>query len=333
MYNAKEMIQAPSYDFLRTEPNLKNVVYLTLSGSHAYGTNKESSDVDLRGVVLEPCQCLYGLREFEQFEHRETDTVLYGLKKFIALCVNGNPNALELLGTREESIAIITPAGRRLRESAGLFLTRRVIQSFGNYATAQLRRLSNALCHDSYTETEQEEHLASVLQGQLEHFNRTHAPMGEGALKIHLSQEAEPRLVFDIRLEGYPLRDFAGIYGEIFNVLKTYGKLNHRNRKKDEAHLYKHAMHLIRLLITGQDILEGRGINTHRPEEHQLLMGIRNGEYTFADVMEMAKEYQRRFAEAAEKTALPDAPDLERVEALMMDLYEEAGLWSGAHAK
>lgn len=320
-HELEQVMEGIAYDFLRTEKDLRGIIYLTLSGSHAYGTNKQGSDVDLRGVMLEPARSLYGLGSFEQFEDRQTDTVIYGLKKFIGLCVNANPNALELLGTDEASIAVITQEGRMLREQAELFLSRKVIQSFGSYASAQLRRLSNALCHDRYDQAEQEEHLASVLEGQIEHFNRTYTPMGEDALHIHLSQEDPPRLLCQVQLAGYPLRDFAGIYGEMANVLKTYGKLNHRNRKKDDAHLYKHAMHLIRLLITGKDILDGYGIRTRRTQEHQLLMNIRSGRHTFAEVMEMAKEYQCHFADAASRTALPDAPDIKKVEALMMTLY------------
>lgn len=320
MLDSKKIIEAPAYNFLRDEPDLHNTLYLTLSGSRAYGTNKADSDVDIRGVMLEPNRAIYGLGTFEQFEDRTTDTVIYGLKKFVSLCVNANPNALELLGTREECIVLMTPFGRLLRENAGLFLSRKVIQSFGSYASAQLRRLSNALCHDSYTPAEQEAHLESVLQGQIEHFNRTYTPQGD-SMRIHLSEGDMPALLLDVTLADYPLRDFAGIYGEMLNVLKTYGKLNHRNRKKDDAHLYKHAMHLIRLLITGMDILKEKGICTFRGQEHDLLVDIRNGEFSFDEIMEMAKAYQLRFAEAAKRTSLPDQPDVKKIEALMMEIY------------
>lgn len=269
---------------------------------------------------------MYGLQDFEQFEDRATDTVIYGLKKYVGLCLNANPGALELLGTRGEDIVLMTPAGKLLRDNAGLFLSRRTVQSFGSYAAAQLRRLSNALCHDTFDAAEQEEYLAATLNGQLDHFNRTYTPLGDGGLRIYLSDEAEPQLLADISLQGYPLRDFAGIYGEINNVIKTYGKLNHRNRKRDEAHLYKHAMHLIRLLITGADILKGNGIVTCRDKEHALLMDIREGRYTFDALMDMARDYQRMFEQAAEKTALPAQPDTDQAEALMREIYKEVGI-------
>jgi predicted nucleotidyltransferase len=321
MIDMQKKLDTAAYDFLRSNADLRNVIYLTLSGSHAYGTNKDGSDIDLRGVLVEQPRYLYGLEGFQQFEDRESDTVIYGLKKYMFLCVNANPNALELLGTREDCIVHMSPAGKLLRDHAELFLSRRAIHSFGNYSAAQLRRLSNALCHDSYPPDEQEEHLAATLSGQIEHFNRTYAPMGENALRIYLSDTAQPELLFDVDLKGYPIRDFAGIYGELNNVIKTYGKMNHRNHKKDDAHLYKHAMHLIRLLITGEDILRGNGIVTFRAKEHDLLMAIRNGAYSFEAVMTMAKEYQSNFEQAAKRTQLPDKPDIHKVEKLMRKIY------------
>ena len=48
----KESIKQPEYDFLRTSEHLgNNICLLTLGGSHAYGTNVEGSDVDIRGIA------------------------------------------------------------------------------------------------------------------------------------------------------------------------------------------------------------------------------------------------------------------------------------------
>lgn len=319
MQQIKQRLQSEAYDFLHTNPDLKNCIYLTLSGSYGYGTNVEGSDIDLRGVLVEQPHYLFGLDKFEQFEENTTDTVIYGLKKFISLCMTANPNTLELLGTDESCIVLQTEAGQLLREHASLFLSRRVIGSFGNYASAQLRRLCNALCHDQYAQDEQEVHLAATLKGQIEHFNRTYTPFGEHAMHIY---QAKGDLLMDVSLNGYPVRDFAGIYGEMQNTIKSYAKLNHRNRKKDEPHLYKHAMHLIRLLITGIDILNGNGIITKRTAEHTFLMDIRNGVYSFDEIKRLAREYQAKFEEAAANTQLPPAPDSDKVNALMMQLYE-----------
>lgn len=51
---------------------------------------------------------------------------------------------------------------------------------------------------------------------------------------------------------------------DMTNVLGTYEKLNHRNHKKDDNHLNKHAMHLVRLYLMCLDILEKEDIITYR---------------------------------------------------------------------
>ncbi len=320
MIELPKTFQSPKYEFLNTNSDLNNIIYLTSSGSYGYGTNHENSDIDLRGVVVEDDRYLFGLSSFEQFEDIETDTVIFGLKKFIKLCVEANPNALELLGTEEEAIVTMTESGRLLRDNAHLFLSKRVIQSFGNYATAQLRRLQNALCHDQYKESEQEKHLMNTLVAQMDHFKRTYTNFDRGAITLAVSEETK-ELTMDIKLNGYPLRDFVGIFGEMSNVVKAYNKLNHRNRKKDEPHLYKHAMHLIRLLITGIDILNGKGIITKRTIEHEFLMDLRNGRYSFDEIFGFADEYQARFTDAASMTALPEKVDMVTIERLMRQIY------------
>ena len=316
----KEVIQGKEYSFLKDDTDLKDIIFLTISGSYAYGTNNSSSDIDLRGVALEHPKYLYGLNSFEQFEDHETDTVIFGLKKYISLCVNANPSALELLGTNDECIVKITKAGELLRENVSIFLSKRVIQSYGNYASSQLRRLENALCHDQYNSAEQEEYLLKTLNAQMEHFNDTYTPLEE-KLRMYLSNEIEPQLVFDVDLKAYPVREFAGLYGEINNIVRTYGKMNHRNRKKDDAHLYKHAMHLIRLLIVGEDILLGKGVISYREQERELLLSIRNEKYTFEEIMEMTDYYQERFSKAANTTKLPAKPNIEKIESLMLKIY------------
>ncbi len=49
--------------------------------------------------------------------------------------------------------------------------------------------------------------------------------------------------------------------------------VNHRNNKKDELHLNKYAIHLIRLFLMGIEILEGKGINTYRANDKELFAG------------------------------------------------------------
>jgi predicted nucleotidyltransferase len=323
----KEKLKKTEYDFIRSDPHLgNNILILTTAGSISYGTNVDTSDIDIRGVTLETRQDIIGLSSFEQFEDRITDTVIYGLKKFINLCLNSNPNVLEILGTREDHLLVITKEGRLLRDNIDLFLSKKAIISFGNYATAQLRRLQNALARDSYPQKEKEQHILNSILGQTDHLKRTYTCFTDSEIQLYIDksdkEDIETEIFIDINLSHYPLRDFKNIYCDMNNIVKEYAKLNHRNSKKDELHLNKHAMHLIRLLVTGTEILEGKGVNTYREKERELFLDIRKGKFSYAEVFQMVDEYEKSFKFAAANTPLPDEPDYKGVEELMIEIYE-----------
>lgn len=140
----KAILQREEYNFLRTNKHLgSNILFLTLGGSHAYGTNVEGSDIDIRGVAGSPE--ILGFNHFEQAIDNQTDTVIYAVNKFVSLLVQGNPNIIELLGNDPELYVNMTPEGQMLLDNKELFLTRRIAYSYGGFANDQLRRLQMGL--------------------------------------------------------------------------------------------------------------------------------------------------------------------------------------------
>jgi len=74
--------------------------------------------------------------------------------------------------------------------------------------------------------------------------------------------------------------------------------------------------------MTGTDILRGKGINTRRGEEQNLLMDIRSGNISFDGIFSLVNEYQSKFHEAAKTTKLPRQPDIDAINRLMITIYE-----------
>ena len=69
----QSLLQQPEYDFIKTNERLgERIMLLGIGGSHAYGTNNENSDIDLRGVTMQMPSDLIGLTDFEQYEDSTT---------------------------------------------------------------------------------------------------------------------------------------------------------------------------------------------------------------------------------------------------------------------
>ena len=118
--NFTPLLNTKEYEFLHTNPRLgSRIMLLGVSGSYGYGTNREGSDIDFRGVALNLPSDLIGLTSFEQYEDSATDTVIYSFNKLVSLLLNCNPNTIEILGLDEEQYVIKTSVGQELLDQCG----------------------------------------------------------------------------------------------------------------------------------------------------------------------------------------------------------------------
>lgn len=301
-------------------------------GSYSYGTNNENSDLDVRGVALNQKSDLLGMTKFEQYVDNKTDTTIYGFNKIITLLLNSNPNTVELLGLNPEHYLYLNSIGKEIIDNRKIFLSKRAFQSFGGYADQQLRRLQNALARDAYPQSEKEHHIYNSIKNAMYDFKRRYGDFQGGSMDIYVDTSDNPafedEIFMDVNLKHYPLRDYKNMWAEMHNIIKDYDKIGKRNKKKDDNHLNKHAMHLIRLFMMAIDILEKGEIITYRKAEQPLLLGIRNGEYQKEDgtyrneFYELLLDYEKRLNYAAENTILPDKPDFKRIEEFVIDINE-----------
>lgn len=329
----KEMLKKPEYDFLKNNEHLGNkVILLTLGGSHAYGTNVEGSDVDIRGCALNSKADILTNQNFEQFVNEETDTTIYAFNKLVSLLSNCNPNTIEILGCKPEHYMHLSPIGRELLDNKDLFLSQRAAFSFGGYATAQFRRLDNKSARLT-DQSRQEEHTLNSIKNAMYDFKRKYADFEEGSIKLYVdkavSEEYESEIFMDISLHHYPLRDYKTMWSEMNNIVKTYSKIGHRNQNAIErGKLGKHMMHLIRLYLMCLDILERGEIVTYREKEHNFLMDIRNGKYLddnrqpVPEFFDMVNEYEKKLEYAKANTSLPEHPNYKKINEFVMSVNE-----------
>lgn len=331
-----DFLKNKEYYFLRSTPIKANLMLLTMGGSHAYGTNintpEHTSDIDVRGIIFDSKEDLLLLKEPSQFCDEATDTVLYSFNKIVKLLISCNPNTIEMLGCRKEDYAYLHPLGQLLIDNRKAFLSQRALNSFGGYAYQQLSRLENALARDRLSQSKKEEHILNSVKSAMLTINERYSHCPEQSIRLYTDKSSkagmDSEIYIDINLEHYPLRDLNGIWNEFVSIPRQYEKVNHRNRKKDDTHLNKHAMHLIRLYLMLIDILEEGDIITYREKDLDLLMSIRNGSFMNADgsykaeFFELLESYKTKVEKLKRSTWLPKEPDYETIYRLIKKVNE-----------
>lgn len=113
-------------------------LYLVIRGSHAYGTNIETSDTDFAGVFIQSVDDILGNTYKEQVNDDKNDTVVYELRRFLELLGSNNPTVLELLNTPEECVLYKHPIFDMILNDRDSFLSKKCANSFGGYAKQQI---------------------------------------------------------------------------------------------------------------------------------------------------------------------------------------------------
>lgn len=329
----KEKLKSDEYEFLRKDKNLgNNIIILTLGGSHAYGTNNENSDLDIRGCALNSKTQILTNENFEQFVNEATDTTIYAFNKLVALLSNVNPNTIEMLGNKQEHYFYVSPIGQELIDNAHLFLSKKCVHSFGGYANQQLYRLNQKSAHQ-LSQAGLEQHILKTLEFMKTDFNKKYSDFSEDQINLYIDKAVQEgydtEIFMDVRLTHYPLRDYCSMWSELQNTVKAYGKIGKRNEKAlEHGKIAKHMMHLIRLYMMCLDILEKEKIITYREDEHDLLMDIRNGKFIdnndqpIPEFFEMVDEYEKKLEYAKQNTNLPDNPNYKEINEFVASVNE-----------
>lgn len=114
-------------------------------------------------------------------------------------------------------------------------------------------------------------------------------------------------------------------------VYQTYNGYVMSQFKKMQADLrnqgqvkWKHVMHLIRLLLSGIVVLRDGYVPVRVDQHREQLLAIRQGELPWTEVEKWRLSLHREFDAACEQTTLPERPDYERANALLIKARREA---------
>ena len=150
-------------------------------------------------------------------------------------------------------------------------------------------------------------------------------------MRLYLSESqgegrGKEELYMDVALTKFPVRDYKNLIGELNEITKTYGKINHRNKKKDNMHLNKHMAHLVRLYLMAKDFLETGKLMLYREKDKDFLLDIINGKYmdeagfVRPEFYTMVQDLRSQVDYAKKKSILPVEPDRTKAEELICEI-------------
>ena len=82
----------------------------------------------------------------------------------------------------------------------------------------------------------------------------------------------------------------------------------------------KNMMHTIRLLKVAKELLETENLNVKRIDDREELLSIKNGDFTYEEVIKMANNLQKEIENLAKITQLKDEIDYSKIEKFLINL-------------
>lgn len=335
-----------------------NKIVSHLSGSLAYGTNLPTSDRDVRGIFfvdrefhLSPWHTCGEVNVGD-----EEDTKYYELSKFMMLLVDQNPNIVESLWIRIEDCFGVTPAYELLRSVRQELLSSKCKFTYAGYAHEQMKRIRG---HERWINNPQPvepPHQVDYLTLVQDFTTWVDCPMTELVKELRVGFSAVPygNNIFGLYVD--PGRELYANDGRFLlnrgephwhknkepNLIFKFNEQEYRKALDDHTNYWhwknnrnikrsaleekfgydtKHAMHLVRLLRTGYEILTEGVVHVYRPDAKELL-DIREGKYSYEGILEYAQELEAKVEEAYKTTSLRRHVNVNKAAELVNELLD-----------
>lgn len=311
-----------------------------MHGSHLYGTNTASSDTDIKGVHLPAGEDIVLMRPEHVIDQRiklseglkntsiDTDDQSYSLQKFLAMLVNGDTVASEIIFAPEASIIEMDPVWPAIREHAKMALNRRC-EGYVSYCQRQAAkygvkggRMSTIealinLLKEGYPEfLEASSARLRDIEGPLRNFCEQHeyAQFTEidvkGVLVPHL----------DVLDRKFPMTV------RIQEAFKIYERvyLNYGQRaiaaKNNEGIDWKAVSHAIRVAGQAIELLTTHEIVFPRYDADYLLE-VKQGKISFDQVRVHLETLVEQVEECARTSTLPEDTPVELIDAIVFPYH------------
>jgi hypothetical protein len=343
--------------------DLKNhnlIILECISGSRAYGLETKDSDTDIKGIFVLPKADFYGMDYIPQVSNPSNDIVYYELGRFMQLLSLNNPNILELLNTPQTSVIYKHPLLKELNSE--LILSKHCQNTFGKFALSQIKKAKGLnkkivnpmsierkslleFCYVNHEKTAVS--LLTYLDNKMwnqkscgllnidhmkdvyglyydETFDYRGIIQKKNSTEICLSsipKQAKQQALMYFNKDGYS--SYCKRYKEYWQWVEERNEARYETTKSHGKNYdSKNMMHTFRLLDMAIEIANQKRVNVNRPNR-EFLLSIKNGEFEYDELLELANQKQHEMELAFESSDLPEVPDIELINNLLVRFRDE----------
>lgn len=305
------------------EKDLKRLL-VGYGGSISYGLNTQDSDIDIRGIILNPISQVIGLdKDFEQIEYKTSDTVLYSLTKALRLMLAGNTGLVELLGLNPEHYIEISDVGQIILDNRHNILSQNIISKFDGFISWETLELERMQVVYNNSTNIKDKLLKDSLDRSLAEFNSTH----HNGMNVQL-EVRDGELYITGSLEDLKLTEFKTCMSSTLgNVLNEYRKMNFNKPGASVKKMAKKMCQIVRLYNMGYDLNTTGEVKTFRDKDHDLLMDLKSGVYLDdthkirSEYFDIVEEAKKKWKYSCENSVLPEKPNMKVLNELIMTIY------------
>jgi len=293
-------------------------------GSHLYGTNTPTSDVDYNGVFIAPEEYYLGLNSVEEVDFSVVsknkdgknnpdaiDRKLYEFRKFVRLALDNNPNVIEQLFVDEPNVLFINETGLELIDNRHMFLHRGLRDKFLGYGFSQK--------HKMIIRTDKFYELKNALDWMVE-FNKPETYM------VELKDKQLPFMLFKQKhvtigdCDFELTRQLRWVEKKITERLDKVG--NRKELYLSKGYDTKFASHFVRLLMEGMELLETGDLKIPL-KDRELILEIKEGKWKLNEVLKLGEELEKWVEKITAKSPLPNKPRFEEVNRLVVNMLKK----------
>ncbi len=333
-----------------------------ISGSRAYGLDTPQSDTDYKGVFVSPKTTFYGSHFTDQIANETNDIVYFEWKKFIDLLGKNNPTVLELLATPDDCVLYKHPliegfktedflsklccqtfagyAQSQIKKARGLNKKisnpveplRKEIPDFCFVIDGMnVVPLSQWLSDRNFKDTDCGLVKIPHMRDAYALFHNSQIETGflkgiySGADSNDVSLSSIPKGIQPLNLMSFNKDAYSIHCKEYAQYWEWIGKRNENRYQSTISHGKnydaKNMMHTFRLLHMAEEIAREGKIFVRRTDR-EFLMNIREGKFEYTDLLARAEEKVLLIEELFERSTLPQEPNLEKLEELLVQVRD-----------